>query len=204
MRMEELAEEISPARDKAYRLAKLIIEWAWSREDACRIWTGLWSPTLIQHMEVHLQLGVMTKEEVEELQAAAMSLGRIMAETALEQWSLKAHGTKDMEKKVEEFAKKVSAQKLLKRANEKKKREEKKVAEKKEALANLNGKGRVSEDMKLAFHIAKWVDKGDGDLSQAEFIEKYFDTANEVKVVSKRNENEKIVLSSNMVRGRIR
>ena len=114
------------------------------------------------------------------------------------------HGTKSMEKKVEEFAKKVSAQKLLKRANEKKKREEKKVAEKKEALANLNGKGRVSEDMKLAFHIAKWVDKGDGDLSQAEFIEKYFDTANEVKVVSKRNENEKIVLSSNMVRGRIR
>ena len=204
VRMEELAEEISPARDKAYRLAKLIIEWAWSREDACRIWTGLWSPTLIQDMEVHLQLGVMTKEEVEELQAAAMSLGRIMAETALEQWSLKAHGTKGMEKKVEEFAKKVSAQKLLKRANEKKKREEKKVAEKKEALANLNGKGRVSEDMKLAFHIAKWVDKGDGDLSQAEFIEKYFDTANEIKVVSKRNENEKTVLSSNMVRGRIR
>ena len=44
----------------------------------------------------------------------------------------------------------------------------------------------------MAFHIAKWVDKGDGDLSQAEFIEKYFDTANEIKVVSKRNENEKI------------
>ena len=85
MRMEELAEEISPASDKAYRLANLIIEWAWSREDACRIWTGLWSPTLIQDMEVHLQLGVMTKEEVEELQAAAMSLGRIMAETALGQ-----------------------------------------------------------------------------------------------------------------------
>ena len=61
-------------------------------------------------MEVHLQLGVMTKEEVKELQAAAMSLGRIMAETALEQWSLKAHGTKGMEKKVAEFAKKVSAQ----------------------------------------------------------------------------------------------
>ena len=129
-------------------------------------------------MEVHLKLWVMIKEEVEELQAAAMSLDRIMAQTALEQWNLKAHGTKGMEKKVEEFAKKVSAQKLLKRANEKKKREEKKVAE--------------------------WVDKGGGDLSQAEFIEKYFDTANEVKVVSKRNENGKIVLSSNMVRGRIR
>ena len=58
--------------------------------------------------------------------------------------------------------------------------------------------------MKLAFHIAKWVDKGDGELSQAEFIAKYFDTANEIKVVSKRNENEKTVLSSNMVRGKIR
>ena len=133
-----------------------------------------------------------------------MSLGRIMAETALAQWSLKAHGIKGVEKKVEKFAKKVSAQKLFKRANEKKNREEKKVAEKKKALANLKGKGRVSEDMKLAFHIAKWVDKGDGDLSQAEFIDKYFDTANEIKVVSKRNENEKTVLSSNMVRGRIR
>ena len=109
-----------------------------------------------------------------------------------------------MDKKVEEFAERVSAQRLLKRANEKNKREEKKVAEKTEALANLKGKGRVSEDMKLAFHIAKWVDKGDGDLSQAEFIDKYFDTANEIKVVSKKKENEKTVLSSNMVRGRIR
>ena len=54
VRMNELAEEIGPARDKAYRLAKLVIEWAWSREDACRIWTGLWSPTHIQDMEVHL------------------------------------------------------------------------------------------------------------------------------------------------------
>ena len=67
------------------------------------------SPTLIQDMEMHLQPGVMTKEEVEELQATAMSLGRIMADTVLEQWSLKAHGTKDMEKKMEEFTKKVSA-----------------------------------------------------------------------------------------------
>ena len=115
-------------------------------------------PTVIQHMGVHLQLGVMTKDKLEELQAGAMSLGRIMAETALEQWSLKAHGTKGMEKKVKEFSKRVSAQRLLKRANEKNKREEKKMAEKKEALANLKGKGKVSEDMKLAFHIAKWVD----------------------------------------------
>jgi hypothetical protein len=37
-----------------------------------------------------------------------------------------------------------------------------------------------------------------------EFIDKYLDTANEIKVVSKRNKNEKTVLSSNMVRGRIR
>ena len=47
MIMNELTEEIGLARDEAYRLAKLIIEWAWSREDARRIWTGLWSPSLI-------------------------------------------------------------------------------------------------------------------------------------------------------------
>jgi hypothetical protein len=125
-RMKEMVYEVGPERDKAYRLATLIVNWAWTREDACRIWTGLWSPKLIEDLESELQLGVMSKDEVEELQAVAMSLGRIMAQTALEQWSLKVHGIKNVEKKVAEFATKVSAQKLLKRAREKKKREEKK------------------------------------------------------------------------------
>ena len=85
-------------RDKAFRLASLIVDWAWTREDVCRIWTGLWSPKLIEDLESKLQLGVMSKDKVEELQAAAMSLGRIMAQTALEQWSLKAHASKNWRK----------------------------------------------------------------------------------------------------------
>jgi hypothetical protein len=199
-KMEEILNEIGPERDKAFRLATLIVDWAWTREDACRIWTGLWSPKLIEDLESELRLGVMSKDEVDELQAAAMSLGRIMSQTALEIWSLKVHGPKDLEKKVADFATKVSAHKLLKRAREKKKREEKKKEEKKEALANLKGEGRVSADMKLAYHMAKWVDKGDGNLSQTEFNVKYFETAIDLKVASS-NKN-KTSLSCSLVRGR--
>ena len=100
-------------RDKTFRLASLIMDWAWTREDACRIWTGLWSTKLIEDLESELQLGVMSKDEVEELQATAMSLSRIMAQAALEQWNLKVHGSKDLEKKVTDFATKFSAHKLL-------------------------------------------------------------------------------------------
>ena len=126
--MKEMVYEVGSEHDKAYRLATLIVDWAWTREDACRIWTGLWSPKLIEDLENELQLGVMSKDEVEELQAVAMSLGRIMAQMALEQWGLKVHGTKNVEKKVAEFATRFSAKTLLKRAREKK-REEKKGRE---------------------------------------------------------------------------
>ena len=173
-RMKEMVYECGSEHDKAYRLATLIVDWACTREDACRIWTGLWSPKLIEDLENELQLGVMSKDEVEELQAVAMSLGHIMAQTALEQWGLKVHGTKNAEKKVAEFATRVSAQNLLKRSREKKKREEKKKVEKKDALANLMGEGRVAADMKMAYHMAKWVDKDNGHLSQNEFNVKYF------------------------------
>ena len=155
----------------------------------------------MEDLEKELQLGVMSKDEVEELQAVAMSLGRIMAQTTLEQWGLKVHGIKNVEKKVAEFATKVSAQKLLKRAREKKKREEKKQEEKKEALANLKGEGRVAADMKMAYHMAKWVDKDDGHLSQNEFNVKYFKTAIDLKVASSRK--NKTSLSCSLVRGRI-
>ncbi len=88
-----------------------------------------------------------------------MSLGRIMTQTTMEIWRLKVHGSKDSEKKVADFATKVSANKFLERAREKKKHEEKK-----ETLANLKGGGRVSVDMKMAYHMGRWVDKGDGNL----------------------------------------
>ena len=130
-----------------------------------------------------------------------MSLGRIMTQTTLEIWRLKVHGSKDSEKKVADFATKVSANKFLKRAREKKKREEKKKEEKKEALVNLKGEGRVSADMKLAYHMVKWVEKGDGNLSQTEFNVKYFETAIDLKVASSRK--NKTSLSCSLVRGKI-
>ena len=74
----------------------------------------------MEDLEETLQFGVMSKKEVDELQAVAMSLGRIMASATLLQWELKVHGTKMVDKKVEDFATKVSAMKLLERANYKK------------------------------------------------------------------------------------
>ena len=165
-RMNEIAEELT-CRVKPYRLAKTIVEWAWSKDEACRIWTGLWSSRLMKDLEETLQFGVMSKKEVDELQAVAMSLGRIMASATLLQWELKVHGTKTVDKKVEEFATKVSAMKLLERTNYKRRRNEKKKLADKVAMDNLGGKGRTSEQAKLAYHMAKWVDGVDGNLSQA-------------------------------------
>ena len=107
----------------------------------------------MEGLEETLQFGVMRKKEVDELQAVAMSLGRIMASATLLQWELKVHGTKTLDKKVEEFATKVSAMKLLERANYKRRRNEKKKLADKVAMDNLGGKGRTSEQAKLAYHI---------------------------------------------------
>ena len=57
--------------------------------------------------------------------------------------------------------------KLLERANYKRRRIEKKKLADKVATDNLGGKGRTSEQAKLAYHIAKWVDGVDGNLTQA-------------------------------------
>ena len=64
-RMNEIAEELG-SRDKPYRLAKIIVLWAWSKDESCRIWTGLWSPRLKVGLEETLQFGV-SKMEVDEL-----------------------------------------------------------------------------------------------------------------------------------------
>ena len=40
-RMYDMISELGRGRDKEYRLAETILDWAWSRDDACRIWTGL-------------------------------------------------------------------------------------------------------------------------------------------------------------------
>ena len=201
-RMNEIAEDLA-GREKPYRLAKTIVEWAWSKDEACRIWTGLWSSRLMEELEETLQFGVMSKKEVDELQAVAMSLGRILASATLMQWELKVHGTKTVDKKVEDFATKVSAMKLLERANYKRRRNEKKKLADKVATDNLAGKGRTSEQAKLAYHIAKWVDGVDGNLSQAEFNTKYSFLLNVITPKVASNGGEKSTQSSSLVRGRM-
>ena len=49
-RMEELVNEIGLGRDKEFRLGSIIVDWAWSRLDAVRLWTGLWSPQLMEDL----------------------------------------------------------------------------------------------------------------------------------------------------------
>ena len=48
--MYDMISELGRGRDKEYRLAETILHWAWSRDDACRIWTGLWSPQLMEDL----------------------------------------------------------------------------------------------------------------------------------------------------------
>ena len=81
--MYDMISELGCERDKEYRLAETILDWAWSRDDACRIWAGLWSPQLMGDLETHLQFGVLTKSEIEKMEAVAMSLGRVMARVNL-------------------------------------------------------------------------------------------------------------------------
>ena len=97
-RMNEIVEKLG-SRIKPYRLAKIIVEWVWSKDEACRIWTGLWSSRLMEDLEETLQFGVMSKKEVDELQAVFNEPGRIMASATLLQWELKVHGTKTVDKK---------------------------------------------------------------------------------------------------------
>ena len=44
----------------------------------------------MEDLETHLLFGVLTKSEIEKLEAVAMSLGRVMARVTLAQWELKA------------------------------------------------------------------------------------------------------------------
>ena len=130
-----------------------------------------------------------------------MTLGRILAKVSLAQWDLKVHGTKDMVKKVDKFEVTMAAEVLLRRAREKKRRTEKKKEDKKEAIANMKGVGRAAAETKLAYHMAKWVDKEDGKLTQKEFSLKYADSINIAS--GGRVGFGGVTLTSSLVRGRI-
>ena len=69
---------------------------------------------------------MLTKSEIEKLEAVAMSLGRVMARVTLAQWELKVHGTKKMLEKLPRWEAELAAEVLLRRAKDKKRRDEKK------------------------------------------------------------------------------
>ena len=155
----------------------------------------------MEDLEEELKFGVLTKWEIEKLEAVAMTMGRILAKVSLAQWDLKVHGTKDMIKKVDKFEVSMAAEVLLRRARDKKRRTEKKKEEKKEAIANMKGVGRVAAETKMAYHMAKWVDKEDGKLTQKEFSLKYADSINISRVG--RVGVGGVTLTSSLVRGRM-
>ena len=81
-------------------------------------------------MEATLSFGLMLTKTVDELQAVAMSLGRVLADTALALWDIKVHKGKGAEKKIEVHASLITAAVLLKRAREKAARNKKQKIEK--------------------------------------------------------------------------
>ena len=96
VKLNEFTSTIGRERREARLLAELICSWAWSRADADRIWTGLWSLSLLKDMEEILGFDLMVTKKVEELQAVAMSLGRVFAATALALWDIKVYEGKTL------------------------------------------------------------------------------------------------------------
>ena len=76
-----------------------------------------------------LGFGLMVTKKVEELQAVAMSLGRVFAATALALWDIKVHEGKNAVLKVAKHAKVMTAAVQLKRAKEKEARNKKQKSE---------------------------------------------------------------------------
>ena len=180
VKLNEFKMSIGRERREARLLAELICDWAWSRADADRIWTGLWSRTLLKDMEEQLQFGLMLTKQVEELQAVAMSLGRMFAATALTLWDIKVHAGKGAPQKVEEHTKLLTAAVMLKRLREKAVRAKKQKTEHEEQAKVLVrvAAGKHSETMKLRHKIAVWWGKTPNEMTLNEFAHKYEEVKN--------------------------
>ena len=70
-------------------LISSIVEWSQTRPDAARIWTGLWSRSMLRALESSLQFGRMKKKKIESLRGAALSAGKILATAAVDLWNVK-------------------------------------------------------------------------------------------------------------------
>jgi hypothetical protein len=203
VKLNELTSTIGRERREARLLAELIGDWAWTRADADRIWTGLWSPTLLRDMEATLGFGLMITKKVEELQAVAMSLGRVFAATALALWDIKVHEGKNAVLKVAQHAKVMTAAAQLKRAKEKETRNKKQKSEREEQAKELArvAAGKHSEDMKQRHKLAVWFGKVPKNMTLNEFAHKY----NECKDSEMWGHGGVIpnFLSTSLVRGRL-
>ena len=63
------------------------------------------------------------------------------------------------------------------------------------------GGGEKTKDMKLAYHMAKWIDGGDGKLTQAQFNLKY-SVCHDILNVGRKGIGG-VTLTSSLVRGRM-
>ena len=110
-------------------------------------------------MEAKLSFGLMLTRLVDELQDVAMSLGRVLADTALALWDVKVHKGKGVEKKIEVHATLLTAAVMLRRAREKAARNKKQKTEHEEKAKELAlaAAGKHSADMKQKHHMAVWM-----------------------------------------------
>ena len=81
---------------------------------------------------------------MDELHAVAMSLGRVLADTALALWDIKVHKGKGAEKKIEVHSTFITAAVLLKRAREKAARNKKKILNMKKRPRNWRRRPQAS------------------------------------------------------------
>ena len=202
-RVTELIEQIDRYDDDAIRMAAVIQDWAWNREDGHKIWTGLWSAELIERLEAELKFGVMEKTRVEKLQAVALSIGRVLADATLELWETKIRKGKRTEIGIDTYTKKLAAAALLRRAKDKKRRASasKDMHRKPGQKKSTQEPEAPSETVKLAFRLATWFGRIPANLTLNEYAVQYANTPRVERAAGGGGLNT--ALSSNLVRGRL-
>ena len=117
----------------------------------------------------------MVTKKVEELQAVAMSLGRVFAATALALWDIKVHEGKNAVLKVAHHAQVMTTAVQLKRAKGKEARNKKQKCEREEQAKELSrvAAGKHCEAMKQRQKLAVWFGKVPKNMTLNEFAHKF-------------------------------
>ena len=202
-RITELIDKIDALDEDAKALADTILDWALEREDGHKIWTGLWSAELIEALDLKLALGVMDKFKVENLQATALSIGRVLADATLELWETKIRKGKRTEIGIEKYTKKLAAAALLRRDKAKRKRMEASKHTHGEIVMkkNTHAHAKPSETVKQAFKLATWFSRLPANLTLNEYAVQYANTPRVARVAG--GGGRDTALSSTLVRGRL-